>query len=153
MGTQTPIFVVSSGRSGSTLLARMIQRHPRLLCVSDLFEPVGEVPYFDRSTVVDGRAFFDLLKRPSFPQRIAFWRQQPTGELLFLPEDDEMVSLLVSYTLAFLTDGEPMALYRELEAMAEALGTASMADQLIRFLRIENLAFAMSLLPYIIIHN
>ena len=52
--TQTPIFVVSSGRAGSTLLARMIHRHPQLLCVSDLFEPVGEVPYFDHRKIVDG---------------------------------------------------------------------------------------------------
>jgi hypothetical protein len=130
--TQTPVFVVSSGRAGSTLLARMIHRHPRLLCVSDLFEPVGEVPYFDRRRVVDGEGFFRVLASPSFPQRIAYWRAQPTSELLFLHEDDDMVSLLTSYTLPFLTGGDPMGLFEELREATAKLAEASMADQLIR---------------------
>ena len=79
----------------------MINRHPQLLCVSDLFEPVGEVPYFDRSKIVDGKEFFKILSGPSFPQRIKYWREQPTSELLFMPEDDDMVSLLLTYTLPF----------------------------------------------------
>lgn len=132
MKKQTPIFVVSSGRAGSTLLARMINRHPRLLCVSDLFEPVGEVPYFDHDRRVDGRRFFEILSSPSYQQRIDYWRAQPTGELLHLPEDDEMVSLLLSYTLPFLTGGDPMDLFRELRAAAEGHGEDSMAGHLIR---------------------
>ena len=79
MTTQTPIFVVSSGRAGSTLLARMIHRHPRLLCVSDIFEPVGEIPYFDARHRVTGGEFFAVLSAPSFPQRIRYWRAQPTS--------------------------------------------------------------------------
>ncbi len=133
MSSQPPVFVVSSGRAGSTLLAKMIHRHPRLLCVSDLFEPVGEVPYFDRGRRIDGRELFSILSRPSFPQRIEYWRRQPTGELLFLPEDDALVSLLLTYTLPFVTGGDPMELYRELEAAAAAFGEASPADQMIRF--------------------
>ncbi len=133
METQIPIFVVSSGRTGSTLLARMIRRHPRLLCVSDLFEPVGDVPYFDRTRRVDGETFFEILSAPSLEQRIAYWRSQPTAELLFLPEDDDQVSLLLSYTLPFLTDGRPMALYRELEKAVSGFPEDAMADQLIRF--------------------
>ncbi len=128
---QTPIFVVSSGRAGSTLLAKMIQRHPRLLCVSDIFEPVGEIPYFDRQRLVDGKAFFAVLSSPSFKQRIKYWREQPTGELLFLPEDDDQVSLLLSYALPFLVGGDPMPLYEELEQAFGNRGDASMADHLI----------------------
>ncbi len=130
---QTPIFVVSSGRAGSTLLARMIHRHPRLLCVSDIFEPVGEIPYFDCERQVDGKEFFNILSAPSFQQRIDFWRAQPTSELLFLPEDDQMVSLLLSYTLPFLAGNEPMDLYRELESTIEGWPVASMPDHLIHF--------------------
>ncbi len=132
MSSQTPIFVVSSGRAGSTLLARMLHRHPRLLCVSDLFEPVGQVPYFDRQRVVSGEELFGVLSAPSLPQRIAYWRAQPTAELLFLHDDDDMVSLLTSYTLPFLTGGDPMALYAELEQATAKLGEAPIADQLIR---------------------
>lgn len=132
MPRQTPIFVLSSGRAGSTLLAKMIHRHPRLLCVSDLFEPVGEVPYFDRSRTVDGAAFFRVLSSPSFEQRIAYWREQPTSELLFLHPDDDMVSLLTSYTLPFLTGGDPMALFDELRRAVEAFPPATLADHLVR---------------------
>ncbi len=130
---QTPIFIVSSGRAGSTLLARMISHHPRLLCVSDIFEPVGEIPYFDRDRVVDGRKFFSMLSAPSFKQRIAFWRDRPemTRELLFLHEDDEMVSLLLSYTLPFLTGGDPMALYHELGEATADFGEDTMPNHLI----------------------
>ncbi len=131
--TQTPVFVLSSGRSGSTLLARLIHRHPQLLCISDLFEPVGEIPYFDRTSLVSGEEFLAILSRPSFPQRIAYWRQQPTDELLFLPDDDNLVSLLLSYTLAFLTNHQPMALFAELEAACAAYPEDVMANHLLRF--------------------
>ncbi|MCP3959704.1 MAG: sulfotransferase [bacterium] len=130
---QTPVFVVSSGRAGSTLLAKMINRHPRLLCVSDLFEPVGEVPYFDRQRRADGRELFEILSAPSFEQRIRYWRSQPTTELLFLPEEDRMVSLLLCYTLPFLTEGDPMDLYHRLRSAAEEWPEDTMPGHLIRF--------------------
>ena len=132
MERQTPIFVVSSGRAGSTLLAKMIHRHPRLLCVSDIFEPVGEIPYFDRQKEVDGEEFFSVLSSPSFKQRIAYWRERPTSELLFLPDDDNMVSLLLSYTLPFLDQDDPIGLFQEIKEETEKRGSASMADHLIK---------------------
>ncbi len=110
----------------------MISRHPHLLCVSDLFEPVGEEPYFDRERIVDGEEFFRILSRPSFSQRIAFWRSQPTSELLFLHDEDEMVSLLTSYALPFLTGGDPMELYEELRQATSKLDAAPIPTQMIR---------------------
>lgn len=133
MATQTPIFVLSSGRTGSTLLARMIGHHPELLSVSDLIEPVGEIPYFDRDRRVDGKAFFDVLKQPSFPQRTAYWRHQANAELLYLHDDDEMVSLLVSYTLPFVVGGDPMPLFREVEQAFQTRGVDSMDGHMIWF--------------------
>lgn len=111
----------------------MIHRHPRLLCVSDLFEPVGEVPYFDRSRKVDGREFFEALASPSLPQRIEYWRMEPTDELLYLPDDDGMVSLLLCYTLPFAAGGDPTELYQELEEAAGDFGVDAMADHTLRF--------------------
>ncbi|UCE06529.1 MAG: hypothetical protein JSW07_00355 [bacterium] len=133
MKEQTPIFVLSSGRTGSTLLARMINRHDRLLCVSDLFEPVGEVPYFDQEKIVDGREFFRVLRSPSYKQRIKYWREQLTTEFLCLHEDDNMVSLLLSYTLAFLMDGNPMNLFHQLNEVIKNWEKDSMANHTIRF--------------------
>ena len=133
MKKQTPIFVLSAGRTGSTLLAKMINRHPGLLCVSDLFEPVGEVPYFDAKRIVDGQEFFKILSLPSYKQRIKYWRKQPNAELLFLHEDDNMVSLLLSYTLPFLTDGKPMDLFHELQEETKQWEEDSMVSHTIRF--------------------
>ncbi len=128
MAKQTPLVVLSSGRAGSTLLARMIHGHPELLCVSDLFEPVGDEPHFDRSTRVTGGKFFRIRSRPSYPQRIAYWRQQPTAELLFLPEEDELVSLLLSYTLPFLAPEDPLGLFAEIRQAVEAFPEDSVAN-------------------------
>lgn len=131
--TQTPLFVLSSGRAGSTLLARMLHRHPDLLCVSDLFEPVGEEPYFDAEHVVSGAEFLEVLSRPSLPDRIRYWRSRPTDELLYLPPDDEDVSLLMSYTLPFLTGGDPSELYEQLREAVAGFPPAPMPQQLLRF--------------------
>lgn len=130
---QQPVFVVSSGRSGSTLLAKMINRHPQILCVSDLFEPVGDIPYFKQELRVNGEDFFKTLSSPSLKQRIKYWRNRPTSELLFMPEDDNMVSLLLTYTLPFVTDGKPMDLYLKLEEETRNWEEDSMPNQLLRF--------------------
>ena len=103
-----------------------------MLCVSDLFEPVGDVPYFDRDRVVAGSEFFAVLSRPSFKQRIRYWRRQPNAELLYLHDDDEMVSLLLSYTLPFLAARDPMELFHELGLEARGWPDDTMPGHLIR---------------------
>ena len=95
VNTQKPIFIVSAGRSGSTILAKMINLHPQILCVSDLFEPVGPVPYFDREIVVTGEKFFEILSSPSTKPRLRYWRERETKERLFYPDDENLVSLRI----------------------------------------------------------
>jgi hypothetical protein len=132
MSTQRPVFIVTSGRTGSTLLAKMINRHPAILCASDIFEPVGDNPFFE-PRVVNGKEFFRLLSKPSHPARIRFWRQQPTDELLFLHPDDQHVSLLLSYTLPFLTGGSPMSLYEEVKEHFRQVKPRQIPDHLLLF--------------------
>ena len=107
-------FFLTSGRSGSTALARLLHTHPDVAVISDLFEPAVDEPYFDQVHPITGEQFWKLLIRPSIPQRIAHWRRLPTDELLFLPDDDADVSLLMSYTLPFLAP-DPWALRDMLE--------------------------------------
>lgn len=131
MSNQTPIFIISSGRTGSTLLARMLNRHPELVIISDLFEPVGDEPYFHPEWNVNGAEFWKIISRPSFPQRIKSWRRKPNAELLFLPDDDNLVSLLLSYTIPFISD-EPMKFFYELEKEVAAFPKDNMTGQMIR---------------------
>ncbi len=110
----TGSFVLTSGRSGSTFLARRLTAHPDVVVVSDLLEPALEEIYFDPQVQLDGAAFWEVLTRPSLPERIEFWRREPTDELLYLPAADRDVSLLMAYTLPFLDD-DPWRVRRELE--------------------------------------
>ena len=132
--TQTPTFIVSAGRSGSTWLAKMINSHPEILCVSDILKPVGTIPYFDASLKVSGKEFFRVLSQESLAQRIKHWRKRRNEELLFLPEKDEMVSLLLCYTLPFLTGGKnPMVLYEKVRDEIESWQEDIMPEHFIRF--------------------
>ncbi len=130
---QTPIFVVSSGRTGSTFLGKMLNRHPDIVCMGDLIEPTGPNPYFDRSDVVSGEHFFKLLSAPSIKPRLRFWKDRPTDELMFYPKDDgNHVSLLLCYTLPKLTD-DPVALLNTIEADFSQVAPATMADHTVHF--------------------
>ena len=132
MSGQIPIFIISSGRTGSTLLAHMLNRHPEILIVSDLFEPVGDEPYFHADKLVNGAEFWSILKRPSYPQRIKSWRRKANAELLYLHPDDEMVSLLLSYTIPFISK-DPMKEFYELEEAIKQFPEDTLPNQTIRF--------------------
>lgn len=106
-------FVLTTGRAGSTFLAGVLHAHPEIVVVSDLLEPALAEVYFDPDVHLDGAGFWEVLTRPSLPERIAYWRERPTAELRYLPPLDRDVSLLMTYTLPFLTD-HPWALRAEL---------------------------------------
>ena len=129
---QTPIFILSAGRTGSTFLARVIRSHPRILCVSDIIEPVGVVPYFSRTETISGLDFWRILAAPSLKQRIDYWRHKATDELLYLPGEDDLVSLLLTYTLPFLSD-DPKALYQCVKEAVSSFPPRTPADQLTAF--------------------
>ncbi len=129
---QRPIFIVSSGRTGSTALARMLNNHPQILIVSDLFEPTGPVPYFNRKSLITGSDFFKLLSHPSIKPRLRYWRERATKERLFYPDDNNLVSLLLCYTIPFLTD-KPMELFEDLRTEMNRLKPTYIADHLVAF--------------------
>ena len=112
------------------MLARMLQRHRDLVCISDLIEPVGDLPLIETEDVVPVGVFLDVLRAPSLPERIRYWRAQPTDELLHLPDCDEDVSLLLAYTLPFLAPDDPETLLVELTAALADRPPAPMAVHL-----------------------
>ena len=129
---KTPVFIVSAGRSGSTFLAKLINDHPDIVCVSDLFEPVGPAPYFDRETKISGTDFFNMIAAPSTKPRLRYWRERQTKERLFVPEDEGLVSLLLSYTIPFVDD-DPMTCLSDYQNFVAREPEQSPADHLISF--------------------
>ena len=115
-GAADGTFVLTSGRAGSTLLARLLHTHRELAVVSDLLEPAERDPYYDRRLVIDGEEFWRLLSRTALPQRVEHWRSGANTDLLFLPERTEDLSLLMAYTLPFLDPTDPWGLHAELGA-------------------------------------
>ena len=61
---QRPLFIVGTGRCGSTLLSEMIRLHPRLLSVSEWFTVLGERRALEEERV-DARTFWDTLTVPT----------------------------------------------------------------------------------------
>lgn len=128
--SQHPIFLLSTGRCGSTFLSEAINRHAEIVSISELFEPVFPVPYFQTNHELTGARFFELLASPTLEERIDLWEAGGVSECLFLPEDRSMASLLLCYTLPALTD-QPMVLFRELEQYFQAQGAATPKDHLL----------------------
>jgi Sulfotransferase family len=61
---QRPLFIVGTGRCGSTLLSEMIRLHPRLLSLSEWFAVLGERRALEDRRV-DACEFWDMLTLPT----------------------------------------------------------------------------------------
>jgi len=131
---QNPIFIVSAGRSGSTFLAKLINQHPEIVCVSDIFEPIrpGAEPLLENIKPISGSDFFKLISRPSYEARIRYWREHQTPEQLFVPENESMVSLILSYTLPF-SDDDPVGCLKEYEQFCLEQPARVAAEHLVSF--------------------
>ncbi len=73
---QTPVFVVSTGRCGSTLLSEMLRLHPAVLSLSELFAVM--MPDAFPSDPVSGDHFWKMLSRPN-----RFWTLVQRFEINF----------------------------------------------------------------------
>lgn len=131
--SQPPIFIISTGRCGSTFIADNLNLHPDIIVISELFEPIAGVPYFDRDSSVDGEEFFKMISQPTMPERIRVWRNSKTKECKFLPEDDNKVSLLLSYTLPALSN-DPEQLLAALREEITTWPKDCPANHFIRFI-------------------
>ena len=128
-GTFAPVFVVGTGRCGSTLLSAMVRRHPRILSVSEFFAYLG--PGAVRAPRVTGAAAFRRLNTPT-PALRAFLKDASIGELLYPVGaegrygTDDLPPIMCT-TLPHLTD-EPEELWADLSPSLRARGRYRLMD-------------------------
>lgn len=125
------VFIVGTGRCGSTLLSNMLRAHPDILSLSEFFMSLASRGFIYRTP--SGRQFWQLLSRPSPAVRRALNPRWCPDEFLyrfgpssaFGPRDLPPICYI---TLPHLTP-DPDALYFELKPVIEAAPRAPLADQ------------------------
>ena len=112
-----PVFVLSTGRCGSTMLSQVLNRHPDILSVSELFASIGMRRSFPRRPP-SGDRMWTVYSRQTRTARMML--KGETDEVLY-PVDDPAarfsrrdVPPILLVTLPHLTDRHE-ALYDELE--------------------------------------
>ncbi len=113
-----PTFVISTGRCGSTLLSRMLRRHPEVLSLSELFSTLRARTPFDGSP--DGAEFWRMLSVPDPAMDVMVTAGLTVSELIYPYATGRFdpargVPLICHMTLPMLTD-DPDALHDELAA-------------------------------------
>ncbi|HLI23318.1 MAG TPA: sulfotransferase [Acidimicrobiales bacterium] len=126
-----PVFVLTTGRSGSTLLSRMLNEHPRLLSLSELFNRFNPEPF--PGGILSGDEFASHLTRMRlFFGLICRNRLEQGGELMYPVDgggrfDRWSVPSICMSTLPLITS-DPDGLYDEVVAFARRRPAASVAD-------------------------
>ena len=112
-----PNFIVGTGRCGSTLLSRMLVRHPDILSLSEVFTSFTTQALFERN--LDGKAFSRMLERPSRTLRAVMTPENSPSEFAYeySPEsafNPETLPACMMMTLPHLST-QPDALYKEMQ--------------------------------------
>jgi hypothetical protein len=124
--SQPPLFIVSTGRCGSTMLSELLALHPAVLSISELFNALAPFAFNKRSA--NGATFWHVLSAPR--RRHTVWLELMRAGLVI----DEFrypgkaagrfaktgIPPLLAMTLPPLTD-DPDGLHEELRAFVEAL--------------------------------
>lgn len=117
----TPVFVLGTGRCGSTMVSNLLKTHPRILSLSEFFSYVGMDAFRLRNPT--GERMWQIYSRQRARTRLML--QESYEELLY-PVDDPArrftrhdVPPILCATLPHLTDRYE-ALYDELESFVRA---------------------------------
>jgi hypothetical protein len=123
---QTPLFIVSTGRSGSTMLSDLLSLHPDILSLSELFNALHPLSF--HKDPIDGADFWSVLSEPR-PRHTAWLRLMERGLIIdefryplasALRFRETGIPPLLAMTLPPLTD-DPDALHEELRAYVQSL--------------------------------
>ncbi len=130
-GLAPPVFVVSTGRCGSTMLSDMINLHPRMLSVSEFFASLADGAF--RGRTLDGKALHRRLATLRPAGKAMLTNGLLVGEYLyplgpdsrFGPKD---VPPIMGATLPHVSD-DPEALWDELVAAVRPRPRDTLAAQ------------------------
>lgn len=64
---QTPIFIVSTGRCGSTLVSNILRTHPDILSISEFWPSRINLDELFSEKIMSGKEYWDLLSVPMAP--------------------------------------------------------------------------------------
>jgi len=123
---QAPLFIVSTGRSGSTMLSELLSLHPDVLSLSELFNALHPLGF--RQDPVDGPNFWPVLSEPR-PRHTAWLRLMERGLAIdefryplasALRFRETGIPPLLAMTLPPLTE-DPDELHEELRIFVQSL--------------------------------
>ena len=127
-----PVLVLSTGRCGSTMISDVLNRHPQVLSLSEVFSTLGPRALFRKR--LNGKAMWELCSRQSPALRVMLSADKIVSEILY-PFDapqarfsPQNVPPILCTTLPHLTPGFE-SLYDELEPVVRARPKENLADQ------------------------
>lgn len=135
--SQQPLFIVGTGRCGSTMLSRMLALHPEIAGLSDVFSSLA--PSAFQRDPIDGPHFWRLLSTPRANHRL--WLQllergvaidgfrYPISSVGRYRESG--IPPLLMMTLSDVSS-EPELLHEALREFVEPLPSASIGSQYVR---------------------
>jgi Sulfotransferase family len=129
------VFVVSTGRCGSTLLSNMFRLYPDILSLSEFLALL--MPYPLPASELNAAAYWRLLNEPWTFFRHAYQLDLRVPEFLYLPRAGSRftpatgIPPILTTALPHLSD-DPEGLYDEVEAFVASLSPAPAARQHLR---------------------
>jgi hypothetical protein len=134
---RTPVFVVSTGRCGSTLVSNMLKLHPSILSLSELLIMLTPGAFPGARAPIYGTQFWALLSTPRKRMTFMYKHGIVFDEILYRPRPEQRFTVetgvppLMLTTLPHLTD-EPEVLYDEIEHWVLAQGAYPVGQHFIR---------------------
>lgn len=131
-GEAPPVFVVSTGRCGSTMLTNMIRLNPEILSLSEFFGMLLTGPF--PAGELTGMEYWSLLSTPHSFVTMAYRAGAPIEEFLYPSEPGSRFNARTGIPPILVTPlphltSQPEQLFDEIAIFAQALEPADAATQ------------------------
>jgi putative sulfotransferase len=122
-----PVFVVSSGRCGSTLVSNMLRLHPEILSLSEFLIMLSPGAFPGGGVSIYGSQFWALLSTPRKRMTLMYQKGIVFDEVLYRPGPDRRFTAETGVPPILLTalphlTSDPESLYDEIQAFVLAQG-------------------------------